>query len=395
MDANVTSGGRGAQAPRLRVGLSWGSHPPFRDAARVARLARLVRLDYILFWDHVQSFFPRSMFDGRISYSIPPGATPHDDFEAFTALGRLSAVSGHLQLGVGVTDVLRRHPIALAQAAVTLSHLTGRPFILGLGAGERMGTEPYGLDGSPSAERLEDAARFIRAAFDAAETRESFSLGGRYFHADHAIFDLRAPAGARPPIWIAAHAPRALGVAGRQGDGWYPHLVKDPAQYERLLGVVRAAAADAGRDPSSITPAGHVDLLVAPSEREARELLDSRLARWVGAYAPAWMWREVGASHPLGDDFGGYRDVLPERLDPAMVEELIRAVPLEVVERRILWGTSDQVVRQVEQLFEAGLRAVTFLPLSIQTSRLAYRTLWTISRISPRVSRRTRASARA
>ena len=353
----------------------------------VARLSRLLRLDFILVWDHVQNFFPRSMWDQRVSYGIRPGSSPHEDFEAFTALGRLSAVSGRLQLGVGVTDVLRRHPIALAQAAVTLSHLTGRPFILGLGAGERMGTEPYGLDSSPSAERLEDAARFIRAAFDAADRRENFDIESRFFRAQHAVFDLRPPPGTRPVLWIAAHAPRALGVAGRQGDGWYPHLVKDPTDYERGLGIVRAAATEAGRDPGSVTPAGHVDILVAPTERQVRELLDSRLARWAGAYAPAAMWREVGATHPLGEAFGGYRDVLPERLDPATVEELIQTVPREVVERRILWGTPDQVARQVELLVEAGLRAVTFLPLSIQTPRLAYQTLWTIGRMKARVGR--------
>jgi phthiodiolone/phenolphthiodiolone dimycocerosates ketoreductase len=152
--------------------------------------------------------------------------------------------------------------------------------------------------------------------------------------------------------------------------------------------MVRAAATEAGRDPASITPAGHVDLLVAPSRRQVLELLDSRLARWVGAYAPAAMWREVGATHPLGDDFAGYRDVLPERLDPGTVNELIETVPREVVERRIMWGTPIQVARQLEELVEAGLRAVTFLPLSIQTPRLAYQTLWTIGRMSARVGSR-------
>jgi alkanesulfonate monooxygenase SsuD/methylene tetrahydromethanopterin reductase-like flavin-dependent oxidoreductase (luciferase family) len=69
-------------------------------------------------------------------------------------------------------------------------------------------------------------------------------------------------------------------------------------------------------------------------------------------------------------------------------------VPREVVERRILWGTPDEVARQLEQLVEAGLRAVTFLPLSIQTQRLAYQTLWTIGRMSALVGRLV-ASSRA
>lgn len=50
-------------------------------------------------------------------------------------------------------------------------------------------------------------------------------------------------------------------------------------------------------------------------------------------------------------------------------------------------GTPDQVSRQVGEVVEAGLRAVSFLPLSIQASRLAYRSLWTISRIAGNVGR--------
>jgi hypothetical protein len=62
-------------------------------------------------------------------------------------------------------------------------------------------------------------------------------------------------------------------------------------------------------------------------------------------------------------------------------------VPREVVERRIMWGTPGQVARQLAQLVEAGLRAVSLLPLSIQTPRLAYQTLWTSGRMSARAGR--------
>lgn len=62
-----------------------------------------------------------------------------------------------MRLGIGVTEPIRRHPMILAQAALTLAHMSQRPPILGLGSGERLGAEPCGLDFSRNVGRLEEA----------------------------------------------------------------------------------------------------------------------------------------------------------------------------------------------------------------------------------------------
>jgi phthiodiolone/phenolphthiodiolone dimycocerosates ketoreductase len=359
----------------LAVGMLVGARPPIGGSIGMLRLARMAGVAFCMLYDHVQAQFPSSIWDRRLAYWIEPGSSPHEDFEVFTALGRLSGMAGGLQLGVGVTDVLRRHPIELAHAALTLSHLTGRPFILGIGAGERMGTAPYGLDPVPRADRLEEAARYIRTALD---TRAPFDLEGRYFNADRALLGLRVPPGGRPRVWMAAHGPRSMAACGRVGDGWFPLLALVP-DYERGLATVRAAAVAAGRDPGEITAAGHHDLLVAPTEREARALLDSRIARWAGVFGSTGAeWRALGVENPLGDEFGGYRDMLVEALDPVAVEEAIRTVPAELVERRFLWGTPAQVMRQLGDLVDAGLQSVSLMPISLHDRRLALHTVWTI-----------------
>jgi phthiodiolone/phenolphthiodiolone dimycocerosates ketoreductase len=186
-------------------------------------------------------------------------------------------------------------------------------------------------------------------------------------------------------LWIAANGPRMLALAGRQGEGWLPVFIKDPAEYERSLGVVRAAAAEAGRDPDAIVPALELNLMVAGTEREARHLLDSRLARFTGVNMPAAWWRAAGREHPFGESFGGYREILPERLDPAQVEEAIRIVPREVVERSFLWGTPDQVLRQVADLRDAGLRSICFIPASFDTMRHVFTTFWALRGIAGRL----------
>lgn len=387
----MTAGGVQSRVPApdrspgrgFSVGLLWVPYAPLGNTVNAIRLARMARLDYMIVGDHVQSFTPRSIFDERYAFWAKSDRSPHELYEVFTLLGRVSGSAGGLQLGTGVADVVRHHPIVLAQAALTMAHFSRRPFILGVGAGEREGTEPYGLDPAPRVDRVEEAVRYIRAAFDSTGT--SFNFEGRWFSADHAVIDLPAPDGRRPLIWIAANGPRMLALAGRQGDGWLPVFIKDPAEYERSLGTVRAAAAEAGRDPNAITPALELNLMVAGTERDARQLLDSRLARFAGVNMPAALWRAAGREHPFGDSFGGYRDILPERLDPGLVEEAIRTVPREVIEQSFVWGTPDQVVRQVAALRDAGLRSICFIPVSFDTMRHVFETFWALRGIARRL----------
>jgi phthiodiolone/phenolphthiodiolone dimycocerosates ketoreductase len=186
----------GSRRGGVKVGLVWDPQPPLSDHVGLFRLARLNGLDFVLLGDHVQGMFPRSIWDARLGgFPVRKGSSPHECFEVFTLLGRLSGAAGRLQLGVGVADVLRRHPIVLAQAALTLARLLPQPFILGLGAGERVGTEPYGLDPVQRASRLEEAARYVRTAFDSGT---SFDLDGSFYSAKGAIMDLRPPAGRTP-----------------------------------------------------------------------------------------------------------------------------------------------------------------------------------------------------
>src|SRR6187455_1628055 len=53
------------------------------------------------------------------------------------------------------------------------------------------------------------------------------------------------------PMWVAGYGPRALGVAGRVGDGVIIQLA-DPEIIQWTMGTARAAAEEAGRDPAAL-----------------------------------------------------------------------------------------------------------------------------------------------
>ncbi len=197
------------------------------------------QLDSVFIWDHLQDFFPSAIWDEEFAWFAAGSASPHEWFEFQTLLGYLAAKFPGVRLGVGVTEPIRRHPVILAQAALTLAHLSQRPPILGIGAGERLGTEPYGLDFSRTVGRLEEALQIIRRCFD---DRGPFDFEGEHFRLRGAVVDLPAPDGRNPEIWVAAHGPRMLRLTGQYGDGWYPVFVASPDDYAARLEVIRAAA---------------------------------------------------------------------------------------------------------------------------------------------------------
>src|ERR1700744_2195728 len=53
------------------------------------------------------------------------------------------------------------------------------------------------------------------------------------------------------PLYVAGYGPRALGVAGRVGDGVIIQLA-DPVIIEWTMNTARRAAEEAGRDPSAL-----------------------------------------------------------------------------------------------------------------------------------------------
>jgi phthiodiolone/phenolphthiodiolone dimycocerosates ketoreductase len=274
-----------------------------------------------------------------------------------------------MRLGVGVTEVVRRHPVLIAQAMLTLSHLTRRAPILGIGAGERLNIDPYGLDFSHPVGRLDEALQVVRMCLS---SRGPMDFAGEHFQLDGATMDLKAPPGRTPEIWVAGHGPRMLRLTGRYGDGWYPATVTSPQDYAARLDVVRAAARDAGRDPAAITPALHRFLVVAETDEDVQVLLRSAPVRIFGFMAPPETWRAAGVPNPLGEHVNAMVDFVPGRVDRRAFTEAVAAVPDAVLTGGpLLIGTPDQVVTRIREFADAGARHIVLAPVSGLVSQRA------------------------
>jgi phthiodiolone/phenolphthiodiolone dimycocerosates ketoreductase len=329
-------------------------------------VARSARFDAVWTVDHFQGWFPQQLWNRDMSWMATEGATPHAYFDYQALIGYLAERIGPMQIGVGVTEVLRRHPVLLAQTAMTWSHMTKSAPILGVGAGERENTVPYGIDFDRPVAQLEDALPIIRRCF---ESRGPFDHNGEFYDLDKAMMDLAPAPGRTPQIWVAAHGPRMLRLAGQYGDGWYPTVPMPPQQYAESLALIRNAAKNVGRDGRLIVPGMQLLVVVGRTEREARKYLDTKIMRFLALLAPSATWEANGLSHPFGRGYRGLVDFVPAEHPVEWIESALKQVPVDIVAENVLWGTPDVVREALESYVDAGLRHIVLGPASAAVSR--------------------------
>jgi phthiodiolone/phenolphthiodiolone dimycocerosates ketoreductase len=309
------------------------------------------------FWlpDHLNSLLPRSVMTPK--YVGAARLVPNVDayLEPWTMLGNFAARNrfGRLRLGTAVTDVGRRNPAVTAQAAATLHLLTRGRAILGIGTGEREGNEPYGVDWSKPVARFEEAIATIRALWNSGG--ELVSRDSPFFPLHNALFALPPYRGKWPEIWIAAHGPRMLRATGRYADAWFPGFITRPKDYAAGLEKVRSAASDAGRDPLSLIAANWFFVVTGASRGEVDDVLGSTAIKSFVLNVPAEVWTRHGARHPLGDDFTGGQDIMPQVFDEQAVLSYTADVPISIAQEFFLTGTPDEVIEQAAEWRACGM----------------------------------------
>lgn len=318
------------------------------------------------FWvpDHLNGLFPRSLWNERYCGAAKILPTADAYLEPWTMLGHLAARNriGRLHLGVGVTDTARRNPAVTAQAAATLHLLTRGRAILGIGAGEREGNEPYGVDWIKPVARFEEAMATIRALWDSGG--DPVNRDSPYFPLRNAIFALPPYRGGWPQIWIGAHGPRMLRSVGRYADGYLPGFPHRPQDYAQRLEIVRAAASDAGRDPTSIVPAVILTVVTGRSRREVDEALESELIKASALQASDEVFNRHGVQHPLGQGFSGAPDLMPHVIDEQTALSHITRIPRSLLREVTLNGTPDEILDQAAQWRDAGVQYLVLANMS-------------------------------
>ncbi|TMD62731.1 MAG: LLM class flavin-dependent oxidoreductase [Chloroflexi bacterium] len=197
---------------RLTVGTLGTLMPPAANLEKNAR--RNEEQGYTALWwpDHYMGWFPQSLWTPDITPLAAFQPNPDIFFDPLIAIAAAAGATRRVKLGTAVTEALRRHPVELAQAFLTLDHLAPGRIVCGLGSGEALNLLPYGIPFDHPVGRLEEAVRIIRLLWT---SDGPVDFEGEHFRLQQAVLGLKPTPEGPPEIWLAAHGPRMLEITGR------------------------------------------------------------------------------------------------------------------------------------------------------------------------------------
>ena len=188
--------------------------------------------------------------------------------DPFVAVALAAAATERLRFATGVSNLHTRHPAALATVAATVQETSGGRFVLGLGRGDtalfHLGRKPMPVD--RFAALLGDVQTYLGKG-----TVDCDGHPSRLHWLDRA----RQP---KVPLDVACSGPRMLDVAARVAERVTLAVGADDDRVAWAIGVARKAAADAGRDPASVSVGAYVNVGCHPDPDVARSLIRGGVA---------------------------------------------------------------------------------------------------------------------
>ena len=236
------------------------------DPAFTARKAEELGFESIWYAEHpVMPVSSTSRFPGSDDGEIPWTYSHFTD--PFIALARASGVTSTIKLGTGITLVPERNPLVLAKEIATLDRYSGGRFLFGIGAGwNREETEIMGGDFEHRWTQTREAIAVMQELWTTDEAR----FDGKYYRFPPVKSFPKPARKPHPPILLGSNAKNVLRWIVSWGDGWLP-VRAPPAVVEESRATLDTLAAEAGRDPASLT----ISVTGQPADRDLMRAYDA------------------------------------------------------------------------------------------------------------------------
>src|SRR5581483_6090137 len=146
-------------------------------------------------------------------------------------------------------------------------------------------------------------------------------------------------------------------LTGRFADGWLPTIKMTPTEYRERLRRIAAAAAEAGRRLERFEPALVVQVAIGRRRAEVLETMArSPVAGAMAMLLPGALWTRHGLRHPLGEQFEGFPDFVPEEVTADAIADARRQVTPALLGDALVAGSVDEIVEEIRALVGDRLR---------------------------------------
>jgi len=227
--------------------------------------------------------------------------------DAITALSIAGRETRRIELGTAVVPTYPRHPLAIAQQALTAQVASGGRFTLGIGLSHRIVIENMlGLSYARPARHMREYLAVLtpllrgeKAEFEGEQYRVSAALG--------------FPDAGEVPVLVAALGKVMLGLAGRLSQGTITWMTGEKSLESHVIPSITAAAIEAGRPKPRIV-AG-LPIVLTDDPDGAREKVGQILQTY--GFLPSYrtMLDREGAAGPADVAIVGDEKELRTRVD--------------------------------------------------------------------------------
>jgi F420-dependent oxidoreductase-like protein len=249
------------------------------------------------------------------------------DFDALTAIALMGRATERVELGTAVMPIQTRHPIAMAQQALSTQAACDGRLTLGLGPSHHWIVEDMlGLSYERPAHQVRNYLEVLNAAF-AGPGPVDVENDGYRVHNPLDVTDI-----VPTPMLLAALAPVMLRIAGEHASGTILWMADERAIGEHVVPRMSKAAADAGRPAPRIVAGVPVALCRNEEVGDARAWANRALGH--AEYSPNYQrLLEHGDATDVGDVLAcGNETAVVERLrrfrDAGATDLSVRILPL-------------------------------------------------------------------
>lgn len=313
-------------------------------------------------WETVSELAVYVEQEGFDSFWMPDhtvgfGIRNWDALEAWAMLSAIAMKTKRIRLGTCVSDTHRHHPAVLAQMATTCDIISNGRAILGIGIGEAMNLNPYGITWSRPVSRTIEAVQVIKKLW----TEDVVDYEGTYYKLNKAFLQPKPIQDPHVPLFIAGNSPRTMKMVAWYGNGWVPASMQ-PKEYKENLKYVLEEASKVGRfwdgmgwdNRPEIEPALFIYVVIANDYDTARQLV--LLPAKIYILSRPRIIEKLGYPVPT-KEFDMTSHLVFNKEAANKLLEKAKEIPDEVVDKSpIIFGAPDDVIEKIEKYIEAGVR---------------------------------------
>lgn len=268
--------------------------------------------------------------------------------DAFTPLAWWGSQTSTIKLGTGIAQISARTPAATAMAAMSMDHLSGGRFILGLGASGPQVVE--GWYGAPYPKPLARTREYVEIVRRIIAREEPVSFDGEHYTLPHpggtglgkplksTVHPLRADL----PIYLAAEGPKNVALAAEIADGWLPFWFSPASDDFYRAALAEGFARDgARRTADDFDVACPVPVVIDDDPEKAADVIRPMLALYVGGMGAKGANFHFDVIARMG--YADEADRIQQLYLAGRKDEAIASIPLRMIEDVALVGPPAKI----------------------------------------------------